>query len=505
MKNWNPEVNLYEPNRQSPVAIIVILFQLVQRLIRQFWPILLVMFLGRGGYENYWLNNVVIVFGLGSTLTSIISYFKFYFYIKNEELVIEKGVFQKSKINVPFDRIQTVNLQQNPIHRFFDVMALEIDTAGSAGNELSIKAINRKNAEEIRSFLLEKSRLAKAEKGIEGDEVTEGVASIVQKETSLLNLSISDLLKIGIGQNHFRRALIIVGSLFAAMEYARTIIGASFETQIKEVAGLVAGSAFLIALIAVPLMIAGSILLTLIQTVLRYYDLNFLKTQRGFKVVAGLLTKREQSANLTKIQQIAWSTNPVKMIFNLFDLKLSQAASVVVARKQSFYVPGCYAHQIEAVQETYFPGVSAVDFEMHGIHRSIMWRRWLYIGLLPAAFAFLGVYLSTEALSIFPIFWIIIVFLYQYRYWKKWNYGISEEGIRTSSGVIGTQWDLLLWYKIQSVKIKQTIYQRRKGLCDLVFYTAAGGIKIPYIELEKAQQIRNYVLYKIESSQKAWM
>lgn len=504
MKNWNPEVNLYERNRQSPVAIILILVRLIVRLTKQFWPILLVFLFRRGNYEGYWLNNVVIVLGLGSAIISIISYFKFYFYIKGEELVIEKGVFQKSKINVPFDRIQTVNLQQNPIHRFFDVMALEIDTAGSAGKELSITAINRKNAEEIRSFLLEKSRAAKAERNGELEE-EEDIQTEAIAEKALLGLSVLDLIKIGIGQNHIRRALILIASIFGMMEYASTIIGGSYEDQAKQLFKGIEGSVWGIVAVLVLFMVSASVLLTLVQTVLRYYNLKFLKTERGFKVVAGLITRREQSANLSKIQQIRWTNNPVKSLFKLFDLKLSQAASTVVGLKQAFYVPGCYEHHVDSVKEAYYPGVGETEFEKYRIQKVVIWRRFLYIGLVPFLLLSLNLYLSTNGFPLWPILWLVLVFAYQYRYWYKWQFALSEDGLQTRSGVIGTNWNLLLWYKVQSVKIKQTIYQRRKGLCNLVFYTAAGGIVIPYIKHQQAQKIRDYVLYKIESSRKTWM
>jgi len=53
--------------------------------------------------------------------------------------------------------------------------------------------------------------------------------------------------------------------------------------------------------------------------------------------------------------------------------------------------------------------------------------------------------------------------------------------------------------------LKQTIFQAQKNVADLVFQTASGKIKIPSIQLEKAQQIYNYTLFKVETSKKSWM
>ena len=46
--------------------------------------------------------------------------------------------------------------------------------------------------------------------------------------------------------------------------------------------------------------------------------------------------------------------------------------------------------------------------------------------------------------------------------------------------------------------------QRRKELATLTFYLASGTIRIPYIAADKAEAVRDYVLYKVESSTQSW-
>ena len=41
-------------------------------------------------------------------------------------------------------------------------------------------------------------------------------------------------------------------------------------------------------------------------------------------------------------------------------------------------------------------------------------------------------------------------------------------------------------------------HQRRKQLSDLYLYTAAGAVKIPYLENDKARDIYDYVLFRLE-------
>jgi len=137
----------------------------------------------------------------------------------------------------------------------------------------------------------------------------------------------------------------------------------------------------------------------------------------------------------------------------------------------------------------------------------VIYRRVLYIGLVPAGLLSLNFWWNGTFESNYGwlIFWIVIVLLFATIYWKNFRYFVSEEGIRISSAVIAKNETLLKWYKIQGVEIQQGIYQRRKNLCNIVFHTAAGTVKIPYIEIEKAKRIENFVLYKIESSNQKWM
>jgi putative membrane protein len=62
----------------------------------------------------------------------------------------------------------------------------------------------------------------------------------------------------------------------------------------------------------------------------------------------------------------------------------------------------------------------------------------------------------------------------------------------------------LLFRKVQRVTVTQSRYQRRKNLASLRMYMASGTVNIPYIDHLRAQQLRDYILFRIESSQKAW-
>ena len=303
-----------------------------------------------------------------------------------------------------------------------------------------------------------------------------------------------------------RTGLVIFAFLITTAGYIEDVTGWRIENGISYLASWGSNTLFAGLVTIVPLFLIVAFLFTLVRTVLRYYELRFFKTTLGFKVIAGLFTRNEQSAHMQKIQLIRWTTNPIKKIFKLFDISLRQAASTAIARKQSIYVPGAYAEQLQTVRQAYFPEEQNLNFEEHVIHPLVIYRRVLYFGILPAGLLALNFYWQGWGNDAYWAFlWIIPVLIFAWIYQRNFRYFVSDEGIRVSTAVIGKTETLLKWFKIQGVEIQQGIYQRRKRLCNIVFHTAAGNVKIPYIELEKAKRIEDFVLFKIESDQRAWM
>ena len=241
------------PTRQSPIAIFLILWKVIRQLLRQAWPFLLVIVLPYFNFsptsssraEDPYITNIIIALTVFSTISSIIAYFKFYYYIKDDEFIIEKGLFQKVKINLPFDRIQTINFEQGPIHQLFNVVRLEVDSAGSVQNEIAIQAISRADAEYIRSYILaEKAKIVSTKTTVE-----EGVPTDEESAQLLMHHTPLDLLKIGVSQNHLRGLGIIFGFFFwifqsledylpdlkqgdNPVEYLKEDLGLNFEASI---------------------------------------------------------------------------------------------------------------------------------------------------------------------------------------------------------------------------------------------------------------------------------
>ncbi len=493
----NPS-SFQEEKRQSPVAILIILQRLFVMIIKSAWPVFVFYFINPQSKFEY----IMTLIGIGavalSTVGSLISYFTFYFRLEETELVMRSGLINKTFRTIPFDRIQTISFTQNIIHRVFNVVQLDLDTAGSSGSELAIKALSHQEANAIKAYILD--RKATLPTQTEAIEISNEADNPVQQGRLLLHLSVPDLLKIGVSQNHLRTVGIMLAFILGLSQYADELLSKEKEEAIWL---FIFGSAVIIALLTV-LLFVGAFFLSLLNTVLRYYDLSLLQSDGGYTITAGLFTKTEQSAQHQKIQLLEWRNNPIKRLFGISTLYLKQAASATLKNKSTLVVPGCYLPQIEAVRDSYFSNFNKDDFKEYVISPLVIGRIVLYLGVVPALI-FCSINFMKTWWALLFLAWIPIVWMLARLYYKKWRYAISPKGIYLTKGFLGQRAAILRWYKVQSVTLKQSPFQRRKDLATLEFSTAGGNLTVPYIPLAHAKELKDYVLYAVEQSKEKWM
>jgi len=270
------------PQRQSQLAIIFIIFRSFKKLLRQIWPLLIPLFIGGGGGNSTFSRIEIAIAGLGvlGVIPAVISYFKYYYQLSDTELIINSGLFRKVKLDIPFERIQSVNFNQTFLHQMLNVTEVEIETAGSDSQETKIDALDIATADALRERILS----LKAESVGEEISQIEGDLSSTPKK-NILSLDIKELLKVGLVQNHLKPLSVVAGLVFTVYWYSYTLddkIENAIRDLIFEGMSLVHyQTASSIALIAVGVLMA-SFLYSVISTVLKYYDLKFWR--KGTKI-----------------------------------------------------------------------------------------------------------------------------------------------------------------------------------------------------------------------------
>ena len=486
------------PNRQSYVAIIMILFKTINVVARQLFPVLVVILVGGSKQKGDYILWFVIAVSALTMIYSTINFFRTYFIVENDELILHTGIFSRKKISIPFSRIQTINFEQNIVHQFFSVSRIKVDTAGSEKNEFEFHALETVKAHALRDLVLS----VKKEVEPSADATLNEETIIAPSYTKIMSLNPSDLLKVGLTENHFKSGGLIFLFFFWIYQNLQEV-GVDVDEYSQEVPDWEWG--IYSVLIIISLLLIISIVISLFRTLIKNYDLQFLRTARGFKIVSGLFTKREISALDHKIQHISWSDNLLKRLIGFKDLSLNQASGTELNTKQNIHIPGCSVHHIQSVVDTLFGTTDFESFVLQGIDRKYFERFALIISMI-LFIAGLLTYFIDQIDKMLPVLIVGIYFiLTRYISYRKKSFGHNNELVFICGGIFGEKAEVLPMYKIQAVEIHQSPYQSKHQLCSLSLFTASGRIKIPYIKLSTGRTLSDTFIYKVESDKRMWM
>lgn len=497
--------------RTSPLAAIFFLGKIYRAIAQNAFQYLAPLIAFLFAYEGKLISKVVFgvtAFILVTLGTAFVRYWFFRYLITDNSVLIRDGVINKTQLDIKFDRIQAISTQQNIVFRSLGLITLKLDTAGSAGQEGYLPAISSV----LSDTLKERIRRDSPAKTLPADMDDEASGGAGIRE--LMQLGVRDMLRIGLSSN---RALILLAFLAPVIQQFDAAIEESVDedTALAAAQGAqsaVAGSMGLVAMIVIGFLLF-LVVASIVGAFLRYHRFKLVAGNEVLRSTAGLLTHHEHSISLSKIQTLVATQNVMQLLFKRFRLQAKQASSGKTAHHASkhFVVPLCEPAQLpELSHEVFgdeFPGVEleprAAAFQP--IAKQYMRSRFILTGILPAtAITVLMLALIGSVAVVIPLLWLPISAFVAWRQYKRYGVLVTPDGMALRRGFIGYRVTAFLHRKVQRISVTQTLLQRRKGLATLRFYLASGSVKIPYVDARLARELRDHVLYRIESNQMAW-
>jgi len=488
--------------RTSPLAVLFFFGRLLKVITKNAWQSLAPFVAFIYAYQGELVTKIVMgatAFLVISITISVLHYWFFRFQLDDDAILIRQGVIKKKQLDIKFDRIQGINTQQNVVYRYFGLVTISFDTAGSSGSEGNLPAVTRSFAESLRSK-------------ISGTTEHVGVPAAATDSGALLRLDWRDMLRIGLAD---RRALIVFAIIGPLLER----LGDDADQVIANYLERAADNAFQFGVaggvIIVTTTVVGLILLFALVSIgaafLRYHNFELFLDGSRLQSVGGLLTRHELSMHLSKIQTLRLEQGVVLRWLGRYRLSARQArSSQKQGKDKNFIVPVITAEAANHLRELLLApeGDDLVQIPTSECFEPIspyyMRSHILFVGLLPALLATSVFWLEFGIASLASLLWLPVVILLSYQSWRRAGYLLSAEGLVRRSGLIGYRSVALLFRKVQRVTVTQSRYQRRKGLASLRVYMASGSVRIPYLGHAAAKQLRDYILYKVESSQLAW-
>jgi putative membrane protein len=296
-----------KPQKQSLVGVVIMFGNTFQKAIRALFPLLLIW-----AFQIDKLNKLYFAIGAGAVfiLIGVIAYlrylnFTFQLDEQNQEFVIRDGIWNKSRVAIPLDRIQQVNINQSVLQRIIGVHQLEVDTAGSGNQEVSIKAISHDLAIALKERLLEDSY--KGRQAVTDEE--EAPADRNSRQTPFIQISFLSLFKTGITSNYTRTIGLLIAFLITSMQYIDDVItysGYEEDTFDKYITPEVLLRFLAFIIVAVMALI---LLLNLTRTIIRFFGFKITKQQDVLLLSYGLLNTKNTIIRPHKVQIVTVASN----------------------------------------------------------------------------------------------------------------------------------------------------------------------------------------------------
>jgi len=480
-------LDLSKPRRQSKISILLYVFKNIKGLI----ALALYTTFGSNYIDNYWaILGLLTAASIIIFISPILKYYYFTFHVENDELIIQKGLLNKERKAIPLERIQSVNITQNLVQRILQLVAVEVETAGSKAKELEIPGLDRAFAVSFKNLLQDKNSSATA---ITVDEFDDANDAAIQPELlkqsefanenyDLVSLEIIDLLKIGITQNHLRSGGLALGVVFGFWYNIKDLVerfyGDIFEGFAWE--NMLAYANLTLFLGAFLVFVIASVIVSVVLSINKYYGYKLKRNGNYLEIEMGLLNRREIKIPIQKIQILEFHTNPLRRLLNYHTAKIYQAqaqgSSITGAE-----VPACNPDLMAILQDLIFEHkIQEPQAQLQSIALSHA-RLTSYLLLTPALIAIVAtVYLELYLISGIVLAVFAALIFKSYQDGKRTSIVADEQLITMKSGWLFPSIRTIPIYKMQAVEKWRSIFLKRRKQIHFILHTAAGSRGLRY-------------------------
>jgi len=496
-----------KPQRQSAFGIMIIAAHTAYKIGKATIFFLIYAFVKMGAaYTNYTLLGIGLIILL-CVIFSYLSYLNFTFFLDKEkqEFVVNKGILNRDQVIIQLDKIQQVNINQNILQKMIGVYGLKIDTAGSNGEEVSIKAIDETSAYNLKEHLL--SRKIDVAELIPATE--HKPAKI--KETPFLRISSWTLFKVGLTSNYGQSLALMSAFFLYTIQEARHIMEV-FELDKGYVKSTVLGLATLFSVaVIVFILLVVLLIINLLRTFYKYFELEISQHRHSLLLSSGLIAKKSTLISPNKVQITKHSQNYFQKKLNMLNMSLKQAhfgesKKGHEMQGNTLEIVGCNAHERDELLKMILNQVpvkgKAFVPDWRFLNLPVLFKLVLPVTIfLTLAFNMpeLKPYIG------FAIAYLVIGVLMIYISYRRHRISVNQDFIIKTSGIWDISNEIIKPNKIQAITTSQYPWHKSVDVGHLCLHTAAGQIRFKYGNYTEIKLLVNYWLYQLETTNENWM
>ena len=393
---------------------------------------------------------------VASALWELARYERYSYELTDDTVDIGSGVLSRREREIPYERIQNVDIAQNVVQRVLDIAEVRMETAGGSSTEATLKYVSRPEADRLQEEISRRKRGATPGEAEESEEPATELFTLEPRELAILGIVSADLRLLG---------LLSVG-LSAFAPRLATELGPRYD--------LVSFVGPAIALVGIALFWVASAVLT----VFRYYGFRLSQQGDELRYERGLLQRYSGTIPLSKVQTLTVRENVLAR-------RLGYASLVV---QTAGYAPGQDGSSVEsavpiAERERLLELARAVEpFEDVSFTRPPKRARTRYVVRYALALlAVVGALGAVDAVTGWLPLWyggligLLAVPLAAHLAWLNRGFYRDDEYVVTRNGFWRRRIMIVPYDRVQTVASSQTVFQRRRDLGSVVVDTAGSG------------------------------
>ena len=253
------------------------------RFVKQAPEFLLGLHAVIGFASNAGMRRILLIALVGAIVSfafSLLNWLRFRYGVGARDIVIERGVLNRQRRVIPFDRVQDIDIEQPFLARLFGTAKVRIETGSGGKNEGNLDTVSLAEAHRLRDVIRGAAPAATGE-----DERSAAPA----EEPLLFEMSLKRLLMAGL----FNFSLFFLAVIGGALQYFDGFIERNLPDPKTWVASLGAPTAALglyVTLMLIALLLLLGVVTGILRTVARDYRFRLSRALNGFRRRRGLFT-----------------------------------------------------------------------------------------------------------------------------------------------------------------------------------------------------------------------
>ncbi len=453
---------------------------------------------------------IIIAIAVLASVITIIQFWFYHYWLEEDRLVVKEGILFKSLRQVPYERIQNLNVEKNILHRIFNVATLQVESASGTKPEAVIRVISDQQVTHIQGVIKERAHT------VIQDDTDPKVSSTDDADKSgaspLYQMSNKDVTTFGFISHRALVPIGIVASVLSQNDFYRN----KFFNVVQKFVGELHVERW--AITEWLLYGLGFALFTLITIWLSSILLAFLKlyqfklSRQGNNLLAqmGLLTKITANIPIKRIQLLKIKHSPLHRYFKKVSVKMETAGGVTEKSgiTMSWIAPLISRPHAQNLVTSIQPEVDWSAIKWQRLEERA-WKRvfkrvslFIFLPMAPLVYFY-------HAWGLLLLTLIPLAFIYAKAYVKKAGYAMNDEIIAYRHGVIFHTISVVKVAKIQNISYLQTPFDRRNGMARITVDTAGSNpinqdINIHYLDIDKVHDLMSKLSTQVSLSKFVW-